>query len=61
MEFYNFRLQIFEGNRDGNGITRNELPKPVVARYVGINPVFWSGIDICLRTELYGCPIDTKL
>ncbi|XP_060103746.1 contactin-associated protein-like 2 [Heteronotia binoei] len=47
----------FPGNLNSDGVVRHDLQHPVVARYVRILPLDWSGEgQIGLRTEVYGCP-----
>eukprot|EP00795_Rhopilema_esculentum_P008425 gene8425-14406_t len=50
---------IFAGNSDAESISKNVFPEPVVARYIGINPLKWSN-TLCLRLELYGCPVNDE-
>ncbi|XP_043086997.1 inactive carboxypeptidase-like protein X2 [Puntigrus tetrazona] len=49
---------IFSANREKEIPVLNVFPKPVVARYIRINPRSWyaSG-SICMRTEILGCPM----
>ncbi|XP_067285757.1 inactive carboxypeptidase-like protein X2 [Pseudorasbora parva] len=49
---------IFPGNREKEIPVLNMFPKPVVARYIRINPRSWfpSG-GICMRVEIMGCPM----
>ena len=36
----------------------NELPVPMVARYIRINPQSWfDNGSICMRMEILGCPL----
>lgn len=36
----------------------NELPVPMVARYIRINPQSWfDNGNICMRMEILGCPL----
>ncbi|KAM9068761.1 inactive carboxypeptidase-like protein X2 isoform X2 [Sarcophilus harrisii] len=49
---------IFEGNSEKEIPVLNELPVPVVARYIRINPRSWfDNGSICLRLEILGCPL----
>lgn len=45
---------MFEANFDDDTVARNDLPYPIVAQYVRINPQRWH-VFISLRTEIYGC------
>ncbi|KTG37517.1 hypothetical protein cypCar_00038729, partial [Cyprinus carpio] len=49
---------IFSANREKEIPVLNLFPKPVVARYIRINPRSWyaSG-GICMRVEIMGCPM----
>lgn len=50
--------QVFEGNSEKEIPVLNELPVPMVARYIRINPQSWfDGGSICLRMEVLGCPL----
>ena len=53
-EYYNV-FQTFIGNSDSDTIVKYQL-QPFVARFVKLIPKSWNGW-ICLRWELYGCPI----
>ncbi|KAJ1067105.1 hypothetical protein K5549_012464 [Capra hircus] len=47
---------IFEGNSEKEIPVLNELPIPMVARYIRINPQSWfDNGSICLRMEILGC------
>ncbi|XP_044275058.1 contactin-associated protein-like 2 [Varanus komodoensis] len=47
----------FPGNINSDSVVRHDLQHPVIARYVRIIPLDWSGEgQIGLRTEIYGCP-----
>ena len=46
-------IVTFKGNSDGNTEIRNDLPAPVLARYVRFHPVTWYG-HITMRVEVYG-------
>lgn len=45
---------IFDANVDAFSVKHNNLKKPIISRYLRINPRTWEK-GICLRTELYGC------
>lgn len=49
-----FLQKMLDGNTDMTTVRRNNLTKPIVARYVRIHPTAWQ-TDVCLRTEFYGC------
>ena len=49
-----FLQKMLDGNTDMSTVKRNNLSKPIVARYVRIHPTAWQ-TDVCLRTEFYGC------
>lgn len=53
-------LQVFSGNNDANSIAKNKFPKPVTARFIGLNPLKWRE-SICLRVELYGCSVQDNI
>ena len=55
-----FLQKMLDGNTDMSTVKRNNLTKPIVARYVRIHPTAWQ-TDVCLRTEFYGCPGRTIL
>ncbi|XP_053164462.1 inactive carboxypeptidase-like protein X2 isoform X3 [Hemicordylus capensis] len=49
---------IFEGNSEKEIPVLNELPVPLVARYIRINPRTWyEEGSICMRLEILGCPL----
>uniref|UniRef100_A0A480KLX7 Inactive carboxypeptidase-like protein X2 isoform X3 n=1 Tax=Sus scrofa TaxID=9823 RepID=A0A480KLX7_PIG len=49
---------IFEGNSEKEIPVLNELPVPLVARYIRINPQSWfDNGSICMRMEILGCPL----
>ena len=49
-------FQTFEGNSDSEGVTRHELLRSIVARYVRFVPLQWSKEGrMGLRVEVYGC------
>jgi hypothetical protein len=53
-------MQLFKGNRDGDGIHYNEFETPIIAQFIRINPTRW-GERISMRVELYGCDYGKKL
>lgn len=54
--------QIFEGNSEKEIPVLNELPVPMVARYLRVNPQSWfEHGSICLRLEVLGCPLPGEL
>ena len=55
-----FLQKMLGGNTDMSTVKRNNLTKPIVARYVRIHPTAWQ-TDVCLRTEFYGCEGKTIL
>lgn len=50
------KKKIFAGNFDRNSIVRHEMLPPFYASLVKIHPVSYYGW-MCMRIELYGCPI----
>lgn len=60
MIIYIFLQKMLGGNTDMSTVKRNNLTKPVVARYVRIHPTAWQ-TDVCLRAEFYGCEGTTIL
>ncbi|EMP42207.1 Inactive carboxypeptidase-like protein X2 [Chelonia mydas] len=49
---------IFEGNSEKEIPVLNELPVPIVARYIRINPRSWyEEGSVCMRLEILGCPL----
>ncbi|XP_057633961.1 inactive carboxypeptidase-like protein X2 isoform X2 [Chionomys nivalis] len=49
---------IFEGNSEKEIPVLNELPVPMVARYIRVNPQSWfDNGSICMRMEILGCPL----
>lgn len=60
MIIYIFLQKMLDGNTDMSTVKRNNLTKPVVARYVRIHPTAWQ-TDVCLRAEFYGCEGTTIL
>ena len=55
-----FLQKMLHGNTDMSTVKRNNLTKPIVARYVRIHPTAWQ-TDVCLRAEFYGCEGKTIL
>ena len=55
-----FLQKMLDGNTDMSTVKRNNLTKPIVARYVRIHPTVWQ-TDVCLRAEFYGCEGKTIL
>lgn len=55
-----FLQKTLDGNTDMSTVKRNNLTKPIVARYVRIHPTAWQ-TDVCLRAEFYGCEGKTIL
>lgn len=49
---------MFEGNSEKEVPVLNELPVPMVARYLRVNPQSWfPDGSVCLRLEVLGCPL----
>ncbi|KAJ6668989.1 hypothetical protein lerEdw1_007798 [Lerista edwardsae] len=49
---------VFEGNSEKEIPVLNELPEPLIARYIRINPRTWyEEGSICMRLEILGCPL----
>ena len=55
-----FLQKMLDGNTDMSTVKRNNLTKPIVARYVRIHATAWQ-TDVCLRAEFYGCEGKTIL
>ena len=55
-----FLQKMLDGNTDMSTVKRNNLTKPILARYVRIHPTAWQ-TDVCLRAEFYGCEGTTIL
>jgi len=47
-------LQLFNANYDGDTLVTNDLPCPVFAKCVRINPTLWTGY-IAMRFDVLGC------
>ena len=56
-----FCFKLFRGNDDKNTLCVRHLRHPVTARYVRIRPMFWHGVHICMRAQIYGCDYSGKL
>ena len=56
-----FCFKLFRGNDDKNTLCVRHLRHPVTARYVRIRPLFWHGVHICMRAQIYGCDYSGKL
>lgn len=54
-----FLLQIFTANYDRYSVVKNNLDKPIITRYIRINPETWQS-HISMRTEFYGCKKGTS-
>ena len=50
---------VFAGNTDHVSIVTNVLPQPVVARFVRLDVVAFSGSYPSLRWAIDGCPLPT--
>ncbi|TTC29617.1 Inactive carboxypeptidase-like protein X2 [Bagarius yarrelli] len=49
---------LLSGNTEKEIPVLNKLPRPVVARYIRINPRSWFNHgSICMRVEILGCPL----
>ncbi|MCI4384616.1 hypothetical protein PGIGA_G00040810 [Pangasianodon gigas] len=49
---------LFIGNKEKEIPVLNKFPRPVVARYIRINPRSWYNHgSICMRVEILGCPL----
>lgn len=53
MPFFN-TSQIFQANNNSFAVHRNTFEKPLVTRYIRVNPRTWENA-ICLRLEVFGC------
>ena len=47
-------LQIFQANNNSFAVHHNIFEKPLVTRYIRVNPRTWENA-ICLRLEVFGC------
>lgn len=54
-----FLLQVFTANYDRYSVVKNNLDKPIITRYIRINPETWQS-HISMRTEFYGCKKGTS-
>ncbi|XP_065683392.1 uncharacterized protein LOC100215503 isoform X1 [Hydra vulgaris] len=59
-DFWNHLPNELPGNNDGRNFNRFKLPYPILARYIRINPIEFVK-SICMRVELYGCPLDSQI
>ncbi|XP_029202215.2 uncharacterized protein LOC114966489 [Acropora millepora] len=50
----NAQKKIFTANYDRYSVVKNNLDKPIITRYIRINPETWQS-HISMRTEFYGC------
>lgn len=50
----------FRANTDPDKIVKNDLPSPVITKYIRISPTAWHG-NIALRLEIKGCLIPKNL
>ncbi|XP_068715117.1 lactadherin-like isoform X3 [Montipora foliosa] len=48
--------KIFQANNDSFTVHHNTLEKPLVTRYIRINPRTWENA-ICMRLEVFGCDV----
>ncbi|KAG8430466.1 hypothetical protein GDO86_020547 [Hymenochirus boettgeri] len=49
---------LFQANREKEIPVLNELPEPLVGRYIRINPRSWyEEGSVCMRVEILGCPL----
>ena len=46
-------FQVFNGNKNGYAVKKNDLESGVVAQYVSLVPTQWERI-LCFRMEIYG-------
>lgn len=53
-------LLLFEANYDLDTVIVNELPEPLVARYLKLHPVSWNR-HIALQWRVKGCLVGKKL
>ncbi|CAF1038539.1 unnamed protein product [Rotaria sp. Silwood1] len=49
----------FVGNKNDNGIVRNNFSDPFISRFVRFNPRQWNNF-ISMRVEIYGCPFTSS-
>ncbi|MEE6486524.1 hypothetical protein FKM82_014626 [Ascaphus truei] len=53
-----FGDMIFQGNSEKEIPVLNDLPEPLIGRYIRINPRSWyEEGSICMRVEILGCPL----
>ncbi|KAJ7392182.1 hypothetical protein OS493_013554, partial [Desmophyllum pertusum] len=50
------KKKVFRGNFDRDSMVVDQIFPPFHARFVRIHPLTWNS-HICMRVELYGCPI----
>lgn len=48
--------KIFQANNDSFTVHHNTLKKPLITRYIRINPRTWENA-ICMRLEIFGCDV----
>ena len=51
-------FQIFPGNTDVSTVVRHDLDPTIMARYIGVHPGYYTGANLCMRLELYGCVVE---
>ncbi|XP_048777557.2 uncharacterized protein LOC125681473 isoform X2 [Ostrea edulis] len=51
---------FFRANSDDDTVVKNDLPSPVISKFIRIYPTAWNG-DIALRLEIKGCLIPQNL
>lgn len=50
----------FRANTDSGTVVKNDLPSPIITKYIRISPTAWHG-NIALRLEIKGCLIPQNL
>jgi len=50
-------IQTITGSKDASTVNKVQLPSPIRARYIRLNPRHWKQ-GICMRVELYGCALE---
>ena len=61
--YYNDPLgmpEIFMGNENADTVKYNNFTHAIVAKYLQINPIRWTGY-IALRMEVFGCDYGNSL
>lgn len=53
-------FQFFRANSDDDTVVKNDLPSPVISKFIRIYPTAWNG-DIALRLEIKGCLIPQSM